>query len=280
MTIEGLSSNRCAVIGSPVGHSLSPALHQAAYTALGLDWSFEAIEVTPVDLASFMAGLDNSWRGLAVTRPHKEALLAYGQPDQASRRLSAGNTIVFGQEGATIHNTDVSGFVHALEHSRLDAISDVVMLGAGATARAALMALANLGVAKVAVQVRRPESASQCLGLADDLDLEVEVTELGRPQPADLLLSTLPPEIAETWAEAMVAEVGAIFDVNYHPWPTALAQIGLEADLPVVTGLELLAGQAIQQIDLITGDSVEMDLLIAAGQAELRRRQNNSSTGD
>ena len=259
------------VVGHPVTHSLSPALHRAAYAIMGLDWTFQAVDVPEGALAAFVAGRDAEWRGLAITMPHKIAVVKLGRPDAAVRRLGVGNTLLFGPEGATVHNTDVSGFLQALAYRRVDDASDALLLGAGATARAALMALNNLGVLRVTAQVRDQARAADWLGLADDLGLEASVEPLGTPHETDLLISTLPAGAADAHT-ALVDHAGAVMDVCYDPWPTKLTQAGAAVGLPVVTGLDLLAGQAIQQIDLMAGDTVGIDVLIDAGMTELARR--------
>jgi len=266
---------RCAVVGHPVAHSLSPALYRAAYADLGLDWAFDAIDVPDGGLADFVAGLDATWRGLAVTMPHKAALAALGRPDQAVQRLGVGNTLVLGADVASVHNTDVSGFIHALEYRHVDEVDEVVMLGAGATARAGLMALNHLGAGRVTAQVRDPSSPKVVAWrqLADDLGLPADVEALGTPHQADLVVSTLPPGQADAWADGAVEGAGAVFDCAYDPWPTRLTAVGAAANLPVVTGLDLLAGQALQQIDYLVGDTVDMALLLAAGETELTRRR-------
>ena len=265
----------CAVVGHPVAHSLSPALYRAAYSELGLDWSFEAVDVPEGGLSAFVGGLDNTWRGLAVTMPHKASAAALGCADQAVKRLGVANTVVLGKDGVSVHNTDVSGFIRALEYRHVDDLAKVVVLGAGATARAALMALNNLGVERVTAQVRDVASPNLAawLKLADDLGLTANVEPLGTLHPADLGVSTLPPGQADEWADGLAEGVGAILDVAYDPWPTRLSAVGAAANLPVVTGLDLLAGQAVQQIDYLVGDTVDLPVLLAAGEAELNRRR-------
>jgi len=265
---------RCGVVGHPIAHSLSPALHRAAFAALGLDWTFEAVDVPDGGLPGFVAGLDETWRGLAVTMPLKAAAVAIATPDPACRRLGVGNTLLLGGSGPRVFNTDVSGFVHALAYRRIDELADVVVLGAGATARAALMALGNLGAGAVTAQVRDADSqrVAGWLRLADDLGLPTRVELLGTPHVADLVISTLPRGAADAYAETLVDGAGAVMDVSYDPWPTALTATAAAANLPVATGLDLLAGQAVQQIDLLAGDTVDMPLLLEAGQAELARR--------
>jgi len=264
--------SRCAVVGHPVAHSLSPALHTAAYAALGLGWTFEAVDVAPGGLPAFVSGLDADWRGLAVTMPHKADAAAIGRPDAVARRLGVANTIVLADDGPRSYNTDVTGFIRALEHRRLNDVADVVILGAGATARAALLALSNIGVTGVTTQVRDPGRAADWLRLAGDLGFDATAEPLGTPHETEMVISTLPPQAADEWADGVVAMAQCVFDASYDPWPTGLIQAASQAGLPVVTGLDLLAGQAMQQIDLLAGDTVDIGTLLRAGEAEIRRR--------
>ena len=109
---------RCAVIGSPIAHSLSPLLHRTAYAELGLTdaYRYDAFEVTPATLPGFVAGLGPEWVGLSVTAPNKQALLDQGEPDPVAVELQAGNTLILGPDGAAhrVYNTDVTGLLAAL----------------------------------------------------------------------------------------------------------------------------------------------------------------------
>ena len=105
---------RCAVIGHPVAHSLSPAIHHAAYQVLGLDWSYQAIDVEPGGLRAFVGSLDDSWRGLSVTMPHKVDVIEFGETDATVDVLGAANTWVRRDGKAIIRNTDVTGAGDAL----------------------------------------------------------------------------------------------------------------------------------------------------------------------
>ena len=114
MTGQTGRRGRCAVLGSPIAHSLSPTLHRAAYAALGLDWTYERFEVREPELASFVAGLDESWRGLSLTMPLKTAVLELGSLDDTARLVGAANTLILDPAGHRVFNTDVGGLVAAV----------------------------------------------------------------------------------------------------------------------------------------------------------------------
>lgn len=152
------SGRRCAVVGHPVRHSLSPALHTAAYRRLGLDWTYTAIDVEPGGFDRFVAGLDRrEWRGLSVTMPHKPDVARHGVPDEAVRLTGVANTLVLGAGPAddTVANTDVPGFVLALRERGIEQLDRVTLVGNGATALSALAASARLGARHVTVTLRR-----------------------------------------------------------------------------------------------------------------------------
>lgn len=229
-------------------------MHRAAYAELGLDWTYEAIEVDAGGLAGFVAGLDDDWAGLSITAPLKReaAALATTSTDVV-HALGVANTLLHGPADWHAANTDVPGAVNALAGSGITAVRSVRILGGGATAESMLMAVREIGAADVEVVVRSPEKVR--------LD-GVSVRSLADPpgERVDLLLSTLPADVAAPDARTWVASASAVFDVSYHPWPTPLAEAaGL--DQPVVTGIDLLAHQAALQVELMTGQRVEPGVL-------------------
>lgn len=260
---------RCAVLGSPIAHSLSPALHRAAYAHLGLDWHYERYQVEAAELAGFVAGCGPEWRGLTLTMPLKEAALELGEIDEVARLAAAGNTLIFEAGGRrAIHNTDVGGLVSALLAAGVGQPARAVILGAGATARSALVSLARLGVPEVTVVARTPARAALLRPLAAALAVSLTVRPWDAPAAAsDLLISTVPADAvpAEEWA----AVSGAVFDVIYHPWPTPLAQAATRRGRVVLSGLDLLVQQAVLQIELMTGSPVPAAVLYQAGRAAL-----------
>lgn len=272
---QGALLRHAGVVGNPAAHSLSPAIHRAGYAAVGLDWDYEAFTVTPADLEGFVRErcADPAWAGLSVTAPHKEAILAFGEPDEPTRLLGAGNTLVFDGGAARIYNTDVPGFVRAWRAHRLAAPSSVAIVGNGATARSIMLAVAGLGAHDVTLVVRDPARATTAAALGRDLGLAVGVQLLGDGiEQVDLVANTIPAAATAPHAEGLAAAAGAVFDVVYDPWPTPLGQAAQLRGIPGLNGLDLLAGQAVDQFFLLTGSEVSYELCRSAAGRELSRR--------
>src|SRR3954453_16390356 len=141
-----MTGQRCAVLGTPIEHSLSPVLHRAAYRELGVDWSYDAVQLTEPGLEEFLEGLDDSWRGLSLTMPLKRAVVPL--LDEVSEIVSlagAANTLLLDAGRRSGDNTDVPGAVSALRERWDGAVTSAVVLGGGATAAAVGLALAELG---------------------------------------------------------------------------------------------------------------------------------------
>jgi shikimate dehydrogenase len=155
---------RCAVLGSPITHSLSPVLHRAAYVELGLDWEYDAREVREDELPAFLEGLDESWRGLSLTMPLKRAVvpLLDDLTDRATQAQAA-NTVILDKGRRTGHNTDIPGAAAAILERTDAALPKAVIVGGGATAASVLLALADLGCTSVRVVVRDPSRVQETL---------------------------------------------------------------------------------------------------------------------
>lgn len=263
----GSGRRRAAVLGSPIAHSLSPALHRAAYAALGLDWRYEAIEVDETTIADFIAGLDASWAGLSLTMPLKEPVIPLlTEVDDEARLLRSVNTVLPSLGGWRGTNTDVVGIVESLRRAGAGtAAPSVTILGAGATARSALAAAARLGASSVTVCARRPEAAAEVVALASSLAVEARGTSLD-PDPvlvtADVVISTLPGEVGSTWAPLARQARGVLLDASYHPWPTPLAEHW--AGRGLASGRDMLLWQAVEQVRLMTGDAAPVSAMSAA----------------
>lgn len=266
----------CAVLGSPIAHSLSPALHRAAYAHLGLDWHYERHEVVADELSGFVAGCGPDWRGLSMTMPLKESALALGEVDDLARLAGASNTLVFGgalggaDRSPRLFNTDVGGLVDALTAGGAAGARRATVLGSGATARSTLVSLARLGVDEVTVVARAPARAAVLVPLAETLGVRLRLQPWEEPVgPNDLLVSTVNAGAADDRAEELAEVSRCVFDVIYHPWPTPLAQAAAARDRVVLNGLDLLVHQAVRQIELMTEASVPAAVLYRAGHAAL-----------
>lgn len=266
---------RAAVLGSPVTHSLSPALHRAAYTTLGLDWSYDAIECEEDALAGFVAGLDGSWAGLSLTMPLKRVALELADTvTSLAWKVGAANTLVF-RDGSTLaDNTDVPGLALALREHGLGGTVTPVLLGGGATACSAAAALADLGVTSLTAVVRSEARASELRTVCERSGVSCSFAQWpGRPAVAasDLAISTVPGGAADELA-AYAGSFRALFDVAYAPWPTALAAAVARSGGAVVGGFELLLRQAALQVELMTGHTPPVEAMRRAGETELARR--------
>ena len=261
---------RCAVLGSPIEHSLSPPLHRAAYVYLGLNWTYDRVQLDEHGLAPFVCGLDATWRGLSLTMPLKVAVLELGEVDQLATLAGAGNTLILESGSRRVYNTDVAGLTGAVSQVAGAPLRRVTILGAGATARAALVAATELGAQQVTVVARTPSRAEPLRALSRKLGVEVDVRRWSPQVPeADLVVSTVVSGAADSIADAVAGSAPLIVDVIYHPWPTALAMTAQRAGCTVVSGRNLLVGQALLQIELMTGRSVPAEVLYAALPAEL-----------
>jgi shikimate dehydrogenase len=272
---------RAAVLGSPISHSLSPALHCAAYRALGLStWRYDAHEVQKPALQGFVARLGAEWAGLSLTMPLKEA--AFEVADEVSdlaRDVGAINTLVRRRDGGWKgENTDVYGVSQALREAGCVRVTSSLVLGSGATARSVVAALANLGCQQVTFAVRsaaRPETLEQ----AHRAGLEVHVVGLDQVadhvQDAPLVVSTLPAQALADTPRAKLLTAGSrledhlVLDVVYAGWPTPLARAFEEAGASVVSGFEMLVHQAAEQVRLMTGLLPPLEKMRAAGRAAM-----------
>ncbi|MEJ2870177.1 shikimate dehydrogenase [Actinomycetospora sp. OC33-EN08] len=266
-------ARRAAVLGSPVAHSLSPVLHGAAYEALGLrGWTYERLECTAEQLPALVGALDAAWVGCSVTMPGKKAALAVATTASArARRLGVANTLVRTDAGWVADCTDVDGVAGALLGAGIPqpaplaaGLRDVVLLGAGATASAAVGALYEVGNEDVQLVVRDPDRARETAAVVDAYGMrglvrtfdEVAAVDTSR---AKALVNTTPAgAVDEALAARLVDGLPAdavVLDAVYHPWPTPLAAAAARRGLAVATGLDMLLHQAFGQVEQFTGRS-------------------------
>ncbi len=264
-----------AVIGSPVRHSLSPALHNAAFDAAGLDWRFVAFEVAAGQGAAAVAAMRTlGIGGLAVTTPHKsEVAAAVDEIDVAAAALMSVNTVVLRDDGTTFGaSTDGAGFVDSLLASEvmLDGMR-VVVLGAGAAARSIVDALGRTGVADLAIVNRTLARAEQAACLAP----VARVGTLGDIAAADVLVNatSIGMQTRESPLDLHLLHGRlTVADLVYDPLDTALLTAAADVGAVTVDGLGMLVHQAVRQQRLWTGQSPEPALLRAVAEAELASR--------
>lgn len=280
---------RAAVLGSPIAHSLSPLLHQAAYADLGLTgWGYEAHEVgDAAGLSAFLDGCGPEWAGLSLTMPLKRSvqpLLDHVTPTAAA--VGSVNTVLLGPSGRSGHNTDVLGVRAALAEAGVVRLSDGsgVVLGGGATAASAVTALVGLGDRTPNLLVRSPERAREAVDAAERAGGSPRVRRLD--DGADVLAAAVVVSTVPASAGADVAALvrraaqvpGVLLDVVYDPWPTEPALAWQAAGGTVVDGFVMLLHQALEQVRLMTGRAPSVEVVRAAGLAALKGRSGPSDT--
>ena len=248
-----------AVIGHPVAHSRSPAMHTAAYEALGLDREYVAIDVEPAVLDLFIETLAaDGFAGVNVTIPHKQAVIELcDELSDEARRAGSVNTVLVRDGGLRGETTDGAGLLWALGEVEP---ADALVLGAGGAARAAVTALADAGWG-VAVSARRREGAA-ALGVGVEpwpprkgARLVVNATPLGQQDAGTV---PLPAELITP--ETIVCDLAYRGDLT----PTPLVQAAAARGARAVDGLEVLVGQGIVAFELFTGVPAPVDVMRAA----------------
>lgn len=268
----GGATHVAGVIGWPVEHSLSPAIHNAAFAALDLDWAYVPLAVPPGAMRAAAEGLVAlGFRGVNVTMPHKteSADLADELSDDA-RRLKAVNTFVVSGDRLLGHNTDAPGFDRFLRH---DAGFEpqgrtALLFGAGGAARAVALALGLAGAAALQVAVREPGRAADLLETVEGTGLRVEVVAFDAAQElhADLVVNATPLG-ADGRTRPPFPALGPgvlVVDLLYRPAQTPLQLAARDAGAETFGGLGLLLQQAALSFELWTGTPAPLDAMSAA----------------
>jgi shikimate dehydrogenase len=269
-----MAPRRAAVLGSPISHSRSPLLHRAAYAALGLDWTYEAVDVTTEALPAFLDSCAwPEWAGLSLTMPLKTDVLPFlDEVSELATVVRAANTVVFSENGRCGHNTDVAGMQRALAEAQGTdlALRRGIIIGSGATARSAIAALAGLGADDVAVIARNPDRAAELGPLGADLGVAVTLWPWDdvRPLDADAVIATVPPGAADVFVSRVPEAPGVLLDVAYGSGITSLTNAWSRAGGAAADGLDLLLWQAVDQVRLMTGEEPPVAAMRAALQAE------------
>jgi shikimate dehydrogenase len=276
----GAGPVRAVLLAHPSGHSLSPAMHDAAFAASGLEGRYEAWDVPPADLSAAVARLraDDALLGANVTVPHKEAVAAYlDASTPVARRIGAINTVL--RRGRTLvgDNTDAAGFVAAVAELGVPLRAGrVVVLGAGGAARAVVAALVDAG-AIVGVH-NRSRPRAEALVAAWRADGEVDVVgdeDLGEAVlAAHLLVNTTtvgmsggPP--GSPLQDGLLPRAGAVIDLVYRPRVTPLLAAARAAGLPVQDGVPMLVHQGALAFEAWTGRQAPVGIMRRAVEAAL-----------
>jgi shikimate dehydrogenase len=277
---------RLGVLGWPVAHSRSPAMHNAALAALGMTgWRYQRLPVPPALFAEVVRALAGSgFHGANVTVPHKRAALALAdRSSEDAREIAAANTLSFARDGAVIaDNTDAAGLLAALPVSARGLRAQV--LGAGGSARAAVWALRREGASEVLVWNRTPQRARELAG-------ELGGRAVATPQPADLLVNCTSVGLAvadssrnaktrrhdpavvkpsATDAAALnqlgltfdqVGEYHYVVDLPYGDGPTALLRAARAQRVRAIDGLDVLVAQGALSLQLWTGRQAPLEVM-------------------
>ncbi len=263
-----------AVIGDPIRHSRSPALHLAAYRLLGLDWEYRAIRVDREHLGAFMQELPEDCVGLSVTMPDKRAILDYTDvAESVAKTLKVANTVVVQAGMKAAFNTDVYGITEALRFGARPLVADgePLVIGNGATACSALAALGSLGYRSVSIAARNLAGADGAYSLAARLGisatgiplrLEGAVRQALAKAPA--VISTIPPAVLEPFADATVDPGAVLLDVTYSSALSPLEDAFKTGGATSVSPLVMLTYQGIAQVKLMTSREVPFEPIYKA----------------
>jgi shikimate dehydrogenase len=266
-----------AVIGHPVSHSLSPAIHNAAFAASGLDWTFLAFDVAPGGGASAIEAMRSlGLGGLSVTMPHK-ADVAASVDELAPGAAALGVVNCVQPDGSKLigHNTDGDGFVSALRRDPgMDvAGSDCLVVGAGGAARAVAEALGRHGAARVGVTNRTRSKAADVAQLAGPVG---EIVAADSAHQFELIINATSVGMAGT-AESdglplsvdRLTDAHTVVDLVYNPIETPLLAAASGAGAQVVDGSGMLVGQAALAFELWTGTPAPVDEMAAAARTAI-----------
>ena len=250
-----------AVLGSPIAHSLSPLIHSLAYEYLGLAAQYEAVEVKAGALANYLSQTDKNC--LSLTMPLKEEAMQVADVVSAvAARVSCGNTLSLRDGKWNLTSTDVSGFDNALKMHGIQKADSVLIIGAGATARAAIASVSAI-TTNVAVVSRNPEREA-AMNKASSIAVSYlpwEVTDA--LNSVDLVINTTPGQAADFFLSGIDKPRGTLFEVLYHPWPTVISKAWTDSQAQVIDGLDLLIHQAIAQVEIFSGVACDRELLYA-----------------
>ena len=278
---------RLGIIGHPIGHSISPLFQQAALDAIGFDGAYEAWDVAPDGVDEFVAGLRAPGTlGINVTVPHKEAVIpSLDEVDDWASAAGAVNTIVNRDGRLTGHNTDGIGFLRALrEGADFDPRGrDVLVLGAGGSARGVVYALARAGIAQLFIANRTLERAERLVDIAIDSGVAAEAMVLsdapGATREVSLIVNCTsmgmvhgPDENGSPLSAADIPSTVLVNDLVYNPLETPLLREAARAGAATLGGIQMLVYQGAASFEMWTGHDAPVAVMLEAATAAMRAR--------
>ena len=251
-----------AVLGSPIGHSLSPLLHKRAYEILGIPANYQAIELTPANAYAFFSrALVENWTGFSLTMPLKETIFDLTdeldfQIEPMARRIRSANTLI--REGSTFRaiSTDCSGFARLLSNCKKERVA---IIGGGGTARAALGALDGDAL-EIDFLLRSAERSNLLSTIA--LTSKLGFFDMRHPlEGYDLVISTVPEGASDGIARILEFQIPVFCEVLYNPYPTELLAKAMSLGGETIDGMDLLVEQALDQIVEFSQCIFDFDLM-------------------
>jgi shikimate dehydrogenase len=280
-------TSNLGIIGYPIGHSISPVFQQAALDHCGLDGIYQAWEVNPDDVGSFVEGLRRpGFLGINVTVPHKEAVVPYlDEVDDWASAAGAVNTIVNRKGRLTGHNTDGIGFLRALQDGAgFDPTGKrVLILGAGGAARGVVLALARAGAGSMVIANRTEERAGRLAGLSESNGVSASACSLidaaGAAETADLIVNCTtvgmshgPDESGSPLSAEQIPSACLVNDLVYNPLETPLLREAARAGASVLGGIEMLVYQGAASFEMWTEQPAPVQVMLKAAIAEMQAR--------
>ena len=266
---------KAAVLGSPITHSLSPALHKRAYELLGLPASYSSIELTPErSLVFFKEALSEEWTGFSLTMPLKETIFDLAKSmdieiEPVATRMRSANTVLKIGETFRASSTDRTGFIRLLDSVKKDRVA---VIGGGGTARAALGALDG-NAHNIDFLLRNSARAEALSNIASSSSINFYGMDRSL-EGYDLVISTVPAGASDLIAESLDFMIPTFFEVLYNPYPTKLLAKAISLGSNVYDGIDLLVEQALDQIALFSGITFDLhpmrQELLSVGRAHLR----------
>ncbi|MEN9749065.1 MAG: hypothetical protein RL149_143 [Actinomycetota bacterium] len=263
-------SRHLAVLGSPIEHSKSPAIHNAAYRTLQLNWDYSRVEVSSNHLMQFIENLDGDWLGLSLTMPLKEeACRIANEKTDLVESTGVANTLLRTTAGWRAYNTDVFGIQRALASVSVEQVKHICIIGSGATATSAVFAVSQIfPTASIRVIARNADSAKKLKNRALQNGIKILVSPFSKirskTSKSDLTISTVPAGALDSRLASLKGwrfkPKGTLLDVAYDPWPSPLAAIWQSKGARIINGVEMLLWQAIAQIRIFDHSDMNVEL--------------------